>query len=373
MVELGRSIKMTELFIDEKTSYLLKLAGLRRRVMLVGTHGLGKTETVLAIAKKLALRLVYFSTPTIDPWCDLVGLPVTRYDAETGKTIMTFCRREDLEQAEWIFFDEINRGHPKSQNALLEITQFGSINGIKLQHSPFVWAAMNPPDVEQKYAINELDPALVDRFHNYIEIEANPTLSIYESKGISTHVAQRTIAWWNGHGKDIQNYVTPRRLEYIMQAYEMGLPINDCVLPGRMLTNVKEIPMNSLKMALDAKTTTNEVKVKLGDYTADWIISNYESAIFLSHQSDAHALLESIKKMKAKELNKILPVLKKFKKEFQFAIHEHCSGAIDKASAKTKELFPLLFDWTVDTRKRMNEDVTSVPVTANNTPPANNP
>lgn len=365
---------LEEIFIDEKTSYFLKLAKFKRRVMLIGMHGCGKTETVLAIAKKLGLRLLYFSTPTIDPWCDLVGLPVTRWDPEQNKMLMTFCRRDDLENAEWIFFDEINRGHPKSQNALLEITQFGSINGIELKYKPFVWAGMNPPNVEMNYAVNELDRALMDRFHKYIEVHANPVLSIYVGKGISEQTAERTIAWWHAQGEKIQASVTPRRLEYVMQDFEMGLPILDSVLPAQLLPDKNEIPMNSLLTALNAKASTGEVKLKLGDFSADWIISNYDSAIWLSHQSDSQPLAEAIKKMKAKDLNKILPVLKQMKKEFQFAIHEHCSGSIDKASDKAKSLFPNLLNWTVETRKSMNEALVSpaiVPPNANNTPATN--
>jgi hypothetical protein len=344
---------VTELYRELKN-----LASLKRRVMLVGLHGCGKTETILSIAKELNLKLLYFSAPTIDPWCDLVGIPVPKWSEETKRMEMHFVRRQDLEEAEWIVFDEINRAQPKTQNGLLEIAQFQSVNGIPLRGKPFVWAGMNPPDVEMNYHVQELDIALQDRFHEYIEMKANPICEVYESKGIPREVAQKTIAWWNGLGVDQKNYVTPRRLEYIMQGHVNGLDISRCVLPSRFMPNVsKEIPINSLKQSLEFKGTKEELEVKLQIYSSDWIIKNFEVAVRMSHQSDAHVLSENIKKFNLKEVNKILPVIKKFKKEFQYKILEYVSDSVEKNIDKIRVKMPDLANWSIETRKQMNEDL----------------
>lgn len=335
----------------------------RQKFLLIGSHGLGKTEICKMISEELNLPMVYFASATLDPMVDIVGIPVPKYSESLGKMTIEYVRRDDLMRAKWIFFDEINRAHPKTQNALFEIIQFGTINGEPLPNLELVSAAINPPNAEIHYHVSEMDPALMDRFEHFIELEANPLVEIYTAKGIHRQNAERTIAWWNNLGKEIQSVVTPRRLEYILKAYEKGLDINKCVLPARMLANVKEIPMNSLKMALSAKVTTEKVKEKLGDYDANWIISNYQAAIFLSHQSESQGLSEAIRKMKASDLNSILPVLSQMKKEFQYGIHEHVAGSIEKASTKAKERFPDLFDWTVETRKKMNEDLAAPTVT----------
>ena len=41
-------------------------------------------------------------------------------------------------------FDELNRAKPKVRNAVMELIQFRSINGIKFNNLRMIWAAINP-------------------------------------------------------------------------------------------------------------------------------------------------------------------------------------------------------------------------------------
>ena len=45
-------------------------------VLLVGNHGVGKSAMVLEEAKRQGLKMKYYSSSTLDPWSDLVGIPV---------------------------------------------------------------------------------------------------------------------------------------------------------------------------------------------------------------------------------------------------------------------------------------------------------
>jgi len=45
-------------------------------LLSVGYHGVGKTQMVLEEAKSLELKMKYYSSSTLDPWSDLVGIPV---------------------------------------------------------------------------------------------------------------------------------------------------------------------------------------------------------------------------------------------------------------------------------------------------------
>lgn len=345
---------------DEKYLELKKLAENKRRVMLIGLHGIGKTEIILSIAKELGLKLLYFSAPTIDPWCDLVGIPVPKWNEELQRMEMHFVQREDLQNAEWIVFDEINRAHPKTQNGLLEIAQFQSVNGIPLRGKPFVWAGMNPPDVEVMYHVNELDPALQDRFHEFIEMKANPLVDVYENKGIPRKIAEKVIAWYEGLGASMKLYVTPRRLEYIMKDYIAGLDIARCIIPTRMMPGVsKEIPIGALKQTLAFTGTTEEVNVKLKNYSPDWIVKNYDLAVRMTTTSDASILAENIKKFNFQDLEKITPILKKFKKEFQFTVFQKFSEQLEKKHDKMKVKYPNLVAWGIEIRKDMNASVAS--------------
>ena len=188
--------------------------------MLVGNHGVGKTYAVIETVEKLGLTLKYFSCSTMDPFTDLVGVPFAR-TGEDGQEHLKMVRPVEIDEAEVIFFDEFNRADAKVHNALMEIIQFRSINGEPLPKLKCVWAAMNPPGMD--YDVEELDPALIDRFDVFEEVSPKPTVAYLESSGIKLPVAQALIAWYNDQRSDkreISKTITPRRLEKIGKVWE---------------------------------------------------------------------------------------------------------------------------------------------------------
>lgn len=200
----------------------------KRNVLLVGDHGVGKTEMVREEAQRQGLKLKYYSSSTLDPWSDLTGIPIP-VDAETGKRgvgkQLEFIRPADIENAQIAFFDELNRSHPKVMDAVLEITQFHTINGKSLPRLKMVWAAINPPgDI---YNVNELDPVLADRFHVHLPVPAEPSIAYYTKKaGIAPQVAKALVTWWHRDLDDnLRQMISPRRLEYMGQNYSKGIEL----------------------------------------------------------------------------------------------------------------------------------------------------
>jgi MoxR-like ATPase len=178
-------------------------------VLLIGPHGIGKTTMVMQIADTLGVKLKYYSASTLDPWADLVGIPKPVEETESLK----YYRPQDLEEAEFVFFDELNRAHPRVLNAVLEIIQFKRINGKPLKNLRMVWAAINPPG--EDYDVEDLDPALMDRFHTYLNLKAEFNMEYMQSK-MSEDTAKVLRAWWREDMDDKQRrLITPRRLEYI--------------------------------------------------------------------------------------------------------------------------------------------------------------
>ena len=189
--------------------------------MLVGNHGVGKTAIVIDLCKKKNLKLKYFSCSTLDPFTDLVGVPFAREDKETGREYLKMVRPIEIDEAEIIFFDEFNRADAKVHNALMEIIQFGSLNGEHLPNLRMCWAAMNPPGKD--YDVEELDPALIDRFDVFEDVAPRPSVEYLVSKGIKKPVAQALIGWYNdqdNNKRDQTKVVTPRRLEKIGKVWE---------------------------------------------------------------------------------------------------------------------------------------------------------
>ncbi|MEX2286057.1 MAG: MoxR family ATPase [Planctomycetaceae bacterium] len=131
-------------------------------VLLEGVPGLGKTELVKALSRVLDLefRRIQF-TPDLMP-ADIIGTKIMSTD-ETGRYEFEFRKGPIFTQL--LLADEINRASPKTQSALLETMQEGSVTtgGTIYQLTPpfFVMATQNPIEQEGTYPLPE---AQLDRF-----------------------------------------------------------------------------------------------------------------------------------------------------------------------------------------------------------------
>ncbi len=131
-------------------------------VLLEGVPGLGKTELVKTLARTLDLdfRRIQF-TPALMP-ADIVGTNVMTAGPD-GRYNFEFRRGPIFTQL--LLADEINRATPKTQSALLETMQEGSVTASGtthiLQQPFFVLATQNPLEQEGTYPLPE---AQLDRF-----------------------------------------------------------------------------------------------------------------------------------------------------------------------------------------------------------------
>jgi hypothetical protein len=222
-------------------------------VLLIGYHGVGKTMMVLQEAARRHLRLKYYSASTLDPWTDLVGVPVPEKVSGTGQDspgwFLRFVRPEDLLLAEIVFFDELNRSHPKIQNAVLEMIQFRTINGVPLPKLKMVWAAINPPN--DIYHVTELDPALLDRFQVHLCVPAEPSVAFYRNKaGLPMGVAQALVNWWRFDlDDDLRRAISPRRLEYMGRNFVNGIELRHSLPPST------KAPLPNLARRLSGKNS----------------------------------------------------------------------------------------------------------------------
>src|SRR5215510_13824700 len=130
--------------------------------LLEGVPGLGKTLLVRTLADSLSLDFnrIQF-TPDLMP-ADIIGTNVVM-EAPDGRRVFEFQRGPIFSQI--ILADEINRATPKTQSALLEAMQEGTVTvaGVRyeLDKPFFVMATQNPIEQEGTYPLPE---AQLDRF-----------------------------------------------------------------------------------------------------------------------------------------------------------------------------------------------------------------
>lgn len=185
-------------------------------ILLQGKHGVGKTALLNQACESLGWNLKYYSASSLDPYTDLVGIPKF-VENEDGTEVIKSIRPQEINDAEVVFFDELNRADPKVLNAVFELIQFRSINGEKLPNLKCVVAAQNPPDGE--YTVDALDPALADRFQICLDIKPEVSLSYLKSV-LNDETAEALVKWHKGHGKKA-DYISPRRIEYIGKVWEV--------------------------------------------------------------------------------------------------------------------------------------------------------
>jgi MoxR-like ATPase len=131
-------------------------------VLLEGVPGLGKTELVKALSQvlKLHFRRIQF-TPDLMP-ADVIGTNIMTTD-DAGKYRFEFRQGPIFTQL--LLADEINRATPKTQSALLETMQEGTVTTggttYKLEQPFFVLATQNPIEQEGTFPLPE---AQLDRF-----------------------------------------------------------------------------------------------------------------------------------------------------------------------------------------------------------------
>ncbi|HEX3999488.1 MAG TPA: MoxR family ATPase [Pirellulales bacterium] len=130
--------------------------------LLEGVPGLGKTLLVRTLSKTLDLDFSRIQfTPDLMP-ADILGTNMVMEDPE-GRRFFEFQRGPIFTQI--CLADEVNRATPKTQSAMLETMQEGSVtiagHQYILERPFFVMATQNPIEQEGTYPLPE---AQLDRF-----------------------------------------------------------------------------------------------------------------------------------------------------------------------------------------------------------------
>ncbi|KAA5541408.1 MoxR family ATPase [Roseiconus nitratireducens] len=159
--------------------------------LLEGVPGLGKTMLVRTLADVLDLQFnrIQF-TPDLMP-ADILGTNMI-VESEDGHRRFEFQRGPVFTQI--LLADEINRATPKTQSAMLETMQEGTVTAAgkryELEKPFFVLATQNPIEQEGTYPLPEaqLDRFLFKLVVGYSSREDLNTIVERTTRGESTHI-----------------------------------------------------------------------------------------------------------------------------------------------------------------------------------------
>lgn len=147
-------------------------------LMLIGVHGIGKSKLVESIAKEQGAECVTLFLGQSADAGDIIGLPTRRdivREDGTPDVITDFAPPKwwptNMEGEYFLFLDEFNRMKPEMGQCVMDLVLNRKLNGRPLPPKTRIIAAINPLD-DGYYQVEELDPALMDRFNVY---EFNPT------------------------------------------------------------------------------------------------------------------------------------------------------------------------------------------------------
>jgi len=148
-----------------KLLHILDVTPASHNIMLVGDHGIGKSEILTHYYAQRGIRVVpLFLGQMSDPG-DLIGLP-REDDSMTEK-------RTSFLPPYWfptdgkpivLFLDELNRARPEILQTVMDLALNRRLAGHALPPGSRIISAVNEGE---QYQLTQLDPALVSRFNVY--------------------------------------------------------------------------------------------------------------------------------------------------------------------------------------------------------------
>lgn len=160
--------------IDTQRLYkILDRTPASHNIMLVGRHGIGKSQILTQYYRQRGMRVVpLFLGQMADPG-DLIGLPVLTGDGRSASSAQGSAAATTFAPPYWfpldgqpivLFLDELNRARPEILQTVMDLALNRRLAGHQLPPGSRIISAVNDGD---EYQLTHLDPALVSRFNVY--------------------------------------------------------------------------------------------------------------------------------------------------------------------------------------------------------------
>lgn len=142
---------------------ILSVMPSEQNLMLVGKHGIGKSEILTRFFERQGLQVVTLFLGQMSDPGDLIGLP--RMDEQTGRTVFMPPYWFPVDgKPVVLFLDELNRARPEVLQTIMDLALNRKLAGRNLPEGSRLISAVNDGE---EYQLTDLDPALVSRFNIY--------------------------------------------------------------------------------------------------------------------------------------------------------------------------------------------------------------
>lgn len=142
-----------------------------QNIMLVGRHGIGKSEILTEYFTKKGMQVVALFLGQMSDPGDLIGLPCRTEVKVKGQSEPQ--PKTTFAPPYWfpldgkpivLFLDELNRARPEVLQTIMDLALNRKLAGRQLPEGSRIISAVN---AGEEYQVTDLDPALVSRFNIY--------------------------------------------------------------------------------------------------------------------------------------------------------------------------------------------------------------
>ena len=176
-------------------------------VLLVGKHGIGKSEFLEDYAHKKGLTLTILDLSLLEP-TDLTGIPVI-HQHKTHYAPPALLPDGESTEAHMIVLEELNRCDLSLRQPCLQLLTARQLNNYRLPRNCFLVACMNPS--EDGYDVDDLDPALLSRF---LRLPIKADVSSWITWAEHNHVHSSVITFVEGFPNAFET-IPPRTWVYL--------------------------------------------------------------------------------------------------------------------------------------------------------------
>lgn len=140
---------------------VLNITPPNQNIMLVGNHGIGKSEILTDYYSSKGVKVVTLFLGQMSDPGDIIGLPNKDNDGIRTEFLPPYWFPVD-NQPIVLFLDELNRARPEVLQTIMDLTLNRKLAGRPLPEGSRIISAVNDGDI---YQLTDLDPALVSRFN----------------------------------------------------------------------------------------------------------------------------------------------------------------------------------------------------------------